>query len=114
MLKGYARAVKKGDIHALTSFTVYKNTAREIDETLVGMTTVDGVVLESYATHFIDRVIGQTSTSHQGMRLGVPVEEAERSLRYPHHITERVMPDGDIRRRVFCCSKRGEWQIDSG
>ena len=101
LLKGYARAVKKGDIHALTSFTVYKNTAREIDETLVGMTTVDGVVLESYVTHFIDRVIGQTSTSHQGMRLGIPVEEAERSLRYPRNVKERVMPDGDIRRQYF-------------
>ena len=54
LLKGDSKAVKKGDIHALTSFTVYKATAKEVEKNLVGMTTVDGVVNESYAAHFID------------------------------------------------------------
>ncbi|EEP28808.1 hypothetical protein GCWU000342_00150 [Shuttleworthella satelles DSM 14600] len=40
------------------SFTVYKATAKEVEENLVGMTIVDGVEIKSYATHFIDRVIG--------------------------------------------------------
>ena len=99
LLKGYARAVKKGDIHALTSFTVYKNTAREIDEKLVRMTTVDGVAIESYATHFINRVIGQTSTSHKGMRLGVTADNVKDTLLNPVHVSgDYPARNGDVRR----------------
>ena len=101
LLKGYARAVKKGDIHALTSFTVYKNTAREIDENLVGMTTVDGVEIKSYATHFIDRVIGQTSTSHKGMRLGVTVDKVRSALLKPDAIDPDEVIRNDLRRTYY-------------
>ena len=101
LLKGYARAVKKGDIHALTSFTVYKNTAREIDETLVGMTTVDGMDIKSYATHFIDRVIGQTSTSHKGMRLGVTVDKIRSALLKPDAIDPDEVIRNDLRRTYY-------------
>lgn len=101
LLRGYARAVKKGDIHALTSSTTYKNTEREIDENLVGMTTVDGVEIKSYATHFIDRVIGQTSTSHKGMRLGVTVDKVRSALLKPDAIDPDEVIRNDLRRTYY-------------
>ena len=75
LLKGYNHAVEKGEIHVLTGFTVYKNTAQEVEDKVIGLKTFDGIPIESYTTHFIDRVIGQTSTQHKGMRMGVKVSD---------------------------------------
>ncbi|MBQ3404432.1 MAG: capsid protein, partial [Oscillospiraceae bacterium] len=76
LLKGYARAVEKGDISPLVGFDQYEKANAEIQAKLVGQKTATGIVIERTTTHFIDRVIGQTSTPHKGMRQGVPVDEA--------------------------------------
>ena len=95
LLKGYNHAVEKGDIHVLTGFTVYKNTAQEVEDKVIGLKTFDGIPIESYTTHFIDRVIGQTSTQHKGMRMGVPIED----------IIEVIKNGGDVKMEI---SARGE------
>lgn len=47
LLKGYAKAVGKEDIHILTGFKFYEKTANDIQKSLVGVTTSDGVVISS-------------------------------------------------------------------
>lgn len=102
LLQGYAKAVEKGDIHALTGFKVYEKTAADIDKELVGITTSEGIKVGSYTIHFIDRVIGQTSTSHENMRLGTPIADVKDALISPGKVTEpRTMPDGDVRQRYI-------------
>lgn len=98
LLKGYAKAVDKGDISPLVGFDIYEKTSAEITEKIVGCTTSTGVQIESFATHFVDRVIGQTSTPHKGMRCGVKVEDVLDALQNPTKVGElRLIEDGDTR-----------------
>lgn len=100
LLKGYAHAVSKGDISVLVGFKVYRDTAAEVEKKIIGMKTSDGIEIKSYATHFIDRVIGQTSSSHPGMRLGVPVEEAYEALK-SGKADPAFKIRGDLRQQYF-------------
>lgn len=102
LLTGYARAIDRGDISPLVGFERYKEVSREIESTLFGITTKTGTTIESYATHFIDRVIGQTSTSHEGMRRGVNVSDVLDALKTPEKIgSVRYLDDGDVRQTMF-------------
>ncbi len=98
LLKGYSHAVDKGDIHALTGFDLYRKTASDVESKIVGIETSDGVKIEAYTTHFIDRVIGQTSSSHKGMRLGVSVENVADTLTNGNACEERTLANGNFRR----------------
>lgn len=40
------------------------------------------------STHFIDGVLGQTSTSHEGMRLGTTIEQLRDSIANPLKTSE--------------------------
>ena len=80
ILQGYVRAVRRGDIHALTSADVYFATAKQIQNRIVGITAANGTKITGYSTHFIDRVIGQAVEAHPGKRKGVPVEEVLEAL----------------------------------
>lgn len=102
LLQGYARAVDKGDIHVLTGFGLYEKTAADVDKELVGITTSDGIKISSYTTHFIDRVIGQTSTSHEGMRLGTPINDVKDALQNPVRVGEiKTVKDTDTRQKYY-------------
>ena len=101
LLKGYAKAVKKGDISPLVGFDRYEEVGAEIQKRIVGTTTSTGVTIESFANHFVDRVIGQTSTPHPGMRCGVSIEDALDALQNPKSVgVTRVLEDGDIRQTL--------------
>lgn len=80
MLMGYNTAVVKGDISPLVGFDKYLKIAEEAISKLIGITTASGYTINNYTTHFIDRVIGQVSTSHKGKRLGVSVNEVVECL----------------------------------
>ena len=95
MLKGHNHAVEIGEIHVLIGFTVYKSVSQEVEDKVIGLKTFDGIPIESYATHFINRVIGQTSTQHEGMRQGVPIED----------VIEAIKNGGDVKMEL---SARGE------
>lgn len=102
LLKGYARAVEKGDISPLVGFDQYEKTSKEIQNRLVGVTTSTGITIENFATHFVDRVIGQTSTPHSGKRCGVSVDSVLDTLQNPRKIgAVRVSADGDVRQTLF-------------
>lgn len=102
LLKGYSKAVQKGDINVLTGFKRYRQTAIDVEDKIVGMTTSDGVQIQSYTMHFIDRVIGQTSTPHKDMRLGVPVADAYDALKHPDDVSaDYVIRSGDVRRTYY-------------
>lgn len=75
MLIGYNNAVKKGDISPLVGFEQYTKIAEEANIKLIGKKAVNKYTINAYATHFIDRVIGQVSTSHEGKRLGVSIDD---------------------------------------
>ena len=98
LLRGYGRAVEKGDVSALVGLEQYKKTAADVRARVVGQTTTDGVKIESYATHFIDRVIGQTAEPHEGMREATSIEAVNDAMANPEKITERTLADGDVRR----------------
>lgn len=101
-LQGYAKAVEKGDISPLVGFDLYEEVSAEIRERLVGATTSTGITIESFTTHFVDRVIGQTSTPHKGMRCGVSIEDALDALLNPIKLDDiRLMDDGDIRQTLY-------------
>lgn len=101
LLQGYARAVEKQDISPLVGFERYEQVSGEIRDRIVGVTTSTGVKIESFSTHFVDRVIGQTSTSHPGMRCSVSVEDALDALMNPVDIgSVRHLDDGDVRQTL--------------
>lgn len=90
LLNSYKKAVKEGDISPLVGFDLYKDDAKQIDKELVGLITTDGVVIKDYTMHFIDRVIGQTSTPHDKKRQGVPLSNLKEALTAT---TSRIKPD---------------------
>ena len=107
LLQGYARAVEKGDISPLVGFARYEEVSAEIRERLVGAVTSTGVPIESFATHFVDRVIGQTSTPHPGMRCGVPVDDVLDALTNPVRVGGiRMLDDGDMRQTYIGASAK--------
>lgn len=106
LLEGYVKAVEKGDISPMTGFRVYRETAEEVEKKLLGL-TINGIKMQDYATHFIDRIIGQTASSTDKMRLGVPVDIIKEEALNPNEILppkKFVMSDGsvDIRRKIIC------------
>lgn len=77
--RGYERAVKNGDISALTGFDHYMKVAEQVERNLVGTTTSDGIVIDGYVTHFIDRIIG----SYEQSREGVNISDILSALQHP-------------------------------
>lgn len=63
--RGYDRAVKAGDISALTGFDLYESVASRVEQDLVGQKACDGVDITGYKTHFIDRLIGSYSKKRE-------------------------------------------------
>lgn len=80
LLSGFIRAVDKGDINVLVGIDEYIFCARSIEKELLGLVSVDGTQLKAYTTHFIDRMIGQTSERKEGMRTGVPIEKIKETI----------------------------------
>lgn len=102
LLKGYVRAVEKEDIDTLIGFEQYLKSANEIGDKIVGQTTSEGVVIESFATHFVDRTIGQCADPHKGMRQGTPVDYSLDALLNPIKLGEiQHLSDGDIRQAYY-------------
>lgn len=102
LLKGYVRAVEKQDIDTLTGFEQYLKSANEINKKIVGQTTSEGVVIESFTTHFVDRTIGQCADPHKGMRQGTAVDYSLDALLNPIKLGEiQYLSDGDIRQVYY-------------
>ena len=107
-LMGYSKAVEKADISPLVGFEIYREYCEKVQKNIIGQTTSTGVRLESFALHFIDRLIGQTSEPHPGKRLGVSLEDALDALINPVSISDvRTLTDGSKRptftEKSRCC-----------
>ncbi|MEG1411293.1 MAG: phage minor capsid protein [Terrisporobacter sp.] len=93
LMDGYILATKKGDISVLIGYDTYKKIAGEIEEKLIGITTKNGIIIEDYAVHFIDRVIGGFEESNyiqSGKRKGVKVDSILETLLNPKSIGDTV------------------------
>lgn len=88
LLRGYVNAVNIGDISPLVGFDLYESTANEATEKLCGLVIDGKYKINGFVPHFIDRVIGQTSTSHTGMRLGAKINFVEDSIKRPLMISQ--------------------------
>ena len=62
LLKGYTRAIQKGDISTSTSFKYYEKMDAEITKAFKGVTTANGIKIKGHGLHFIDRIIGNEDT----------------------------------------------------
>lgn len=76
---GYDRAVKQGDISALTGFDNYMKIAEDVERTLVGMKVAGDVEIKGYVSHFIDRIIG----SYEQHREDVEIKDILEALQHP-------------------------------
>lgn len=93
---------KKAIYRRLSDLISMKKQARKFKIALWVMTTSTGITIENFATHFVDRVIGQTSTPHSGKRCGVSVDSVLDTLQNPRKIgAVRVSADGDVRQTLF-------------
>ena len=101
LLKGYSNAVEKGDISPLVGFAEYESVNQQLRDKLIGVTAGNGVTVESFATHFIDRVIGQTATDHSGMRLATPVDDVYDAVKNTISLGRvNRLDDGDVRQTL--------------
>ena len=63
----YSNSIKRGDVSPLADYTMYRNTAIELQEKCVGLITSNGVKLEKRSLHCIDRVIGSVEQRRNGV-----------------------------------------------
>lgn len=93
LMDGYILATKKGDISVLIGYDTYKKIASEIEEKLIGITAKNGIIIEDYSAHFIDRVIGGFEESNyvqSGKRKGVKIDSILETLLNPKSIGDIV------------------------
>lgn len=60
LLKKYKKSRSLGKISAFSTFEDYKKYRTTIEQSIVGITTGDGIKIEAQSDHFIERVLGTT------------------------------------------------------
>lgn len=61
IFKDYVDQVNRGVISPMLGFRVYKDTALELEERLIGIKTTTGIEIKVCSGHFVNRVIGYTN-----------------------------------------------------
>lgn len=97
MLKSYKRAIQIGELTPLADFKLYKEISREIDKTLVGITTSNGIVITGKSNHFIARTIG----SVEQKRNGVEITESLKTLTNPKKIDDELHNNNGVSQRFI-------------
>lgn len=81
LLKDYKKSRISNLISAFTSFSDYKEYKQKVDNELIGLTTVDGIVIEGQSKHFIERVFGTSEDPKtKRPRNGVEIEDIKEAL----------------------------------
>ena len=88
LLNGYVTAVKGKEISPLVGFDFFEQNAQSLNQQLIGISNGCNIEIRGFTPHFVARVIGQTSTPHDGMRLGTKPEHIIDSLIHPIEISE--------------------------
>lgn len=84
LMQDYYKARKAGNISVFSSFADYKYYNDRIEKELVGVTTSNGMKIESYSKHFIDRVLGTSNDLKTNRpRSGVTIEDIKDALLNP-------------------------------
>jgi hypothetical protein len=95
--KAYVKSIKSGELSALANFELYKSKSAEIDRTLVGVVTSNGLTVTGKSNHYIARTIGSISQR----RNGVDVPEAHTTIVNPIRIEPvKVAKNGRSQRFV--------------
>lgn len=72
---------KKGKFSPLVGYDHYKKLHNEINNSLVGLTTTNGIEITGQSDHFIERVIGVIKDPDTGKkRLGVELQDIQDAL----------------------------------
>ena len=82
LMQDYTKAVGRGNISPLTSYSNYKDIVKEIDTKLVGITTSNSIEIKDYSKHFVDRCIGIKCDPTKGNKpqSGVSVDDVLEAL----------------------------------
>lgn len=80
--KAYTNSIKSGELTPLADFSLYKSKCLEVSNTIIGITTANGIKIENRTNHLIARVIG----SVENKRSGVEVADILRALKEPSYI----------------------------
>lgn len=84
LLQTYMKSVKEGMISPMSSFENYVKLHKEIEKTVVGIKTSNGVRITGQSKHFLERVIGtMEDPKTKRSRSGVTIEEIINALRSP-------------------------------
>lgn len=75
LFKKYVLSVNKAEFSPLTGFLVYRETARQIEEQIMGLKTPQNIEITDYSSHFVGRMIGRSALDREYNRAGVSVEQ---------------------------------------
>ena len=67
--QAYGRAIESGELTPLADFNLYKSISAEIDSTIVGKMTSNGIMITNKSEHFISRTIGSIWERRNGVTL---------------------------------------------
>ena len=93
----YVKAVYEKELTALADFKLYKSVNNQIDKSLIGLVTNDGLTIKSKSFHFISRVIGSISQK----RTGISVKKCIKTLIHPQEIREKLDKNGQLSRKYI-------------
>ncbi len=65
----YNKAIEKGDLSPLVDFNTYKEINNSIRQNLLGLKTRNGIIVNSYSKHFVDRVCGSVEQKRNGVSI---------------------------------------------
>ncbi len=67
--KAYVSSVKNGELTPLADFDLYVKISQEIDKTIVGLQTSNGITITGKSNHCIARVIGSVEQRRNGVQV---------------------------------------------
>ena len=81
LLTDYKNSVGNGMISLLSGFKNYKKLHGEIEESIIGMETFNGIKISGQSKHFLERVIGMMEDPKtKRSRSGVEIEDIQHAL----------------------------------
>lgn len=81
-LKSYTSSINSGEVTPLADFKLYMEISNEIDKSVVGLKTKNGIQIKGKSNHFISRTIG----SVEQRRNGVPIKDIVSAIQNPEAI----------------------------
>lgn len=94
LLTDYKNSVGNGMISLLSGFKNYKKLHGEIEESIIGMETFNGIKISGQSKHFLERVIGtMEDPKTKRSRSGVEIEDIQHALLHGEIRSRKRDPD---------------------